>query len=111
MLLRALPPGIMHFGTMVTSVEQPEGSTRVAVKAERKPAQHGDSANGADGDQREHISADADLVIAADGSMSDTRQKFVPHVSRRRACSPMLMPPPLVPTSPTSLLPQSLSAQ
>jgi 2-polyprenyl-6-methoxyphenol hydroxylase-like FAD-dependent oxidoreductase len=92
MLLKALPHGIMHCGAMVTSVEQAEGSTRVRVKAERKARQQGGSA-GAEGDQKEHSSAEADLVIAADGSMSNTRQKFVPDVSRRRACFKPLSAP------------------
>lgn len=75
MLLRALPEGVVRFSTMVTSVEQAEGSGKVQIKAEKKgPA-----------DGTESISTEADLVIAADGSMSNTRQKFVPSVSRRQA--------------------------
>ena len=81
MLLKALPEGIVHFGTMVTSVEQAEGSSKVQVRAERK-AQQGPA------DATEGISTEADLVIAADGSMSNTRQKFVPSVSRRQAPCP-----------------------
>ena len=80
MLLRALPEGVVRFGTTVTSVEQAEGGGRVRIEAERK-AQQG-PAGGA-----ERISAEADLVIAADGSMSDTRQKLVPAVHRRQARS------------------------
>ena len=79
MLLKALPGGIMHFGTTVTAVEQPEGSDRVHVRAERKkPGQP-------DGAEKEHVTAEADLVIAADGQMSDTRRKFVPADERRHA--------------------------
>ena len=80
MLLRALPEGVVRFGTMITSVEQAEGGGKVQVKAEKKGP--------ADGTER--ISAEADLVIAADGSMSNTRQKFVPSVSRRQAPWPWL---------------------
>ena len=78
MLLKALPKGIVQFGTMVTSAEQAEGSGKVQVRAERT-AQQG-SAEG----KKECMSTEADLVIAADGSMSNTRQKLVPSVTRRQ---------------------------
>ena len=79
MLLKALPGGIAHFGTTVTSVEQQEGSSRARVTAERrKPGQQ-------DGAEKEPVLAEADLVIAADGQMSDTRRKFVPTDKRRHA--------------------------
>lgn len=75
-LLKALPQDIIHFGTTVTGVEQASGSKRTVVRAQSKR-------EGADADDMHHISVECDLVIAADGSMSDTRRRFKPDESRR----------------------------
>ncbi len=78
-LLSALPQDIILWGTTVTSVEQESGSKYV-VQAEAKQTGSGSNSN-ADGVQR--ITVECDLVIAADGSMSDTRRRFRPDESRR----------------------------
>lgn len=75
-LLKALPQDIINFGTTVTGVEQASESKRTVVRAQSKR-------EGADADDMHHISMECDLVIAADGSMSDTRRRFKPDESRR----------------------------
>ena len=75
MLLRALPEGVLHFSFTVTSTEQPEGSQRVTVKAERHSSK--------DSDQTEPLQMECDLLVAADGSMSATRKHIRPDESRR----------------------------
>lgn len=75
-LLAALPHGIVNFGTTVTAVEQKDGSKRAVVWAEKKGA-------ATDSDGTHPIRMECDLVVAADGSMSDTRRRFRPDESRR----------------------------
>ncbi|CAL8464618.1 g4153 [Coccomyxa elongata] len=75
-LLAALPHGIVNFGTTVTAVEQKGGSKRAVVWAEKKGA-------ATDSDGMHPIRMECDLVVAADGSMSDTRRRFRPDESRR----------------------------
>ncbi len=75
-LLAALPHGIVHFGTTVTAVEQKDGSKQAVVWAEKRGA-------ATESDGSHPIRMECDLVVAADGSMSDTRRRFRPHESRR----------------------------
>ena len=76
MLLNGLPDGIVHFSHTVTSLEQPEGSQKVTVRADRR--------KGKESEETEQIQLDCDLLVAADGSTSTTRQRFFrPDESRR----------------------------
>lgn len=78
MLLKGLPDGIVHFSHTVTSLEQPESSQNVIVRADRR--------KGKESEETEHIQLECDLLVAADGSMSTTRQRFFrPDESRRFA--------------------------
>ena len=68
----ALPSGIVRFGHEVHSFEElrgADGEPRVRVRVSK-----GD-------DAIEEI--EADFMVAADGSMSQTREKFVPNEKRR----------------------------
>ena len=85
-LLEALPQDIIHFGTTVTGAEQESGSEHVTVRAQSKK-------EGADMDDVHRISVECDLVISADGSMSDTRRRFRPGESRRSVSSSSSIPP------------------
>ena len=64
----ALPSGIVRFGHEVLSFEELEGP-RVRVRVSK-----------GDGTAEE---VEADFMVAADGSMSQTREKFVPNEKRR----------------------------
>lgn len=78
MLLNGLPDGIVRFSHTVTSLEQPEGSRKVTVRADRR--------KGKESEETAQIQLDCDLLVAADGSMSTTRQRFFrPDESRRYA--------------------------
>lgn len=77
MLLNGLPdPSIVKFSHRVLDFQQPQGSTRVHVVV----------AKGGKEDPSEHVELKADLMVAADGSMSNTRAKFRPDEKRR--CTP-----------------------
>lgn len=68
----ALPSGIVRFGHEVLSFEELQGgSVRVRV------SKGGDAVD----------EVEADFMVAADGSMSQTREKFVPN-DMRRYCKP-----------------------
>ncbi len=75
MLLAALPEGVVLFRHTVTSTEQPKGSHRVTVRADR----HGSK----DSNEAEALRLECDVLVAADGSMSATRRRFRPDESRR----------------------------
>ena len=85
MLLNSLPDsgkGIVHFGHTVTEVSQPSGGSSVTVSV-KKQSESGDSEK-----KSKH---EADLLVAADGSMSATRAQLVPNESRRSG--PSASPP------------------
>lgn len=86
MLLSALPQDLIKFGTTVKNSEQVPGSDRVRVQADRKEP------SGADGADVEQIELECDLLVAADGSMSDTRKRLRPNEARRYWCCPALAP-------------------
>ena len=74
MLLNGLPdPSIVKFSHKVIDFQQPPGSTRVHVVV----------AKGGKEEPSERIELEADLMVAADGSMSSTRAKFRPDEKRR----------------------------
>jgi 2-polyprenyl-6-methoxyphenol hydroxylase-like FAD-dependent oxidoreductase len=87
MLLRALPQGIVHMATTVTCTEQIPGTERVRVLAERRPGRGGGAAEG-DGEDPERLEVECDLLVAADGSMSDTRKRLFPNEARRCSSAP-----------------------
>jgi 2-polyprenyl-6-methoxyphenol hydroxylase-like FAD-dependent oxidoreductase len=65
----ALPSGIVRFGHEVLSFEELDSDPRVRVRVS-----NGD-------DTVEEV--EADFMVAADGSMSQTREKFLPNEKRR----------------------------
>ena len=70
-LLHALPDEyIVHFHHTVTDFTQPEGSNKVQVTAEV-------------GEDKQVKTFEGDLLVAADGSMSQVRAKFRPQDKRR----------------------------
>ena len=74
MLLNGLPdPSIVKFSHKVIDFQQPPGSTRVHVVV----------AKGGKEEPSERMELEADLMVAADGSMSSTRAKFWPDEKRR----------------------------
>lgn len=74
-LLHALPDkSIIHFNHTVTDFQQPEGSSKVQVSARV-------------GDNEDTKSFEGDLLVAADGSMSAVRSKFLPEDKRRYSIS------------------------
>ena len=76
MLFKGLPdPSIVKFSHRVIDFQQPQGSTRVHVVV----------AKGGKEDPSERVELEADLMVAADGSMSATRAKFRPDEKRRWA--------------------------
>lgn len=71
----ALPSSIVRFGHEVISFEEIQGiDGKPFVKVRVSKV-------GADNNDIEEV--EADLMVAADGSMSQTREKFVPHEKRR----------------------------
>lgn len=77
-LLKALPSagkGMVHYAHKVKELHQAPGSSRVKVKVSHKVS---------DADEEE-FEDEADLVVAADGSMSETRAEFHPKEPRRYA--------------------------
>ncbi|KAK9828478.1 hypothetical protein WJX72_000211 [[Myrmecia] bisecta] len=70
MLMEPLPEGLLLLGHTVTGFEQLGGSKRVRVTAVVNAT-------------KEQKSYECDVMVAADGSMSDTRAKLVPGASRR----------------------------
>jgi len=65
----ALPSGIVRFGHEVLSFEEHAEPPHVRVRVSKG------------GDAVEEV--EADFMVAADGSMSQTREKFVPNEKRR----------------------------
>lgn len=65
----ALPSGIVRFGHEVLSFEELDSDPRVRVRV----------SNGEDTVEE----VEADFMVAADGSMSQTREKFLPNEKRR----------------------------
>lgn len=89
MLVDALPPGTVHFGHSVTDIEQPEGDNIVSVTASIA-APRAAGGNGGDHSAGEPRVQEfkGDLVVAADGQMSQTRQRNVPQGDARRCACP-----------------------
>ena len=72
-LLDALPDkSVINFHHTVTDLEQPQGSNKVHVTAEV-------------GENKEKKRFEGDLLVAADGSMSQVRAKYRPEDKRRCA--------------------------
>eukprot|EP00850_Spirogloea_muscicola_P009575 SM000054S18061 [mRNA] locus=s54:167492:168848:- [translate_table: standard] len=74
MLLAALPPGVLRYHHEVVGFEQAEAGAPAPVRVTVRDR--------GDGAGRPEVH-DADLLLAADGSMSDTHDKLLPD-SRRR---------------------------
>ena len=91
MLVDALPPGTVHFGHTVTDIEQPDGDNTVSVTASiaapRAAGGNGGDGNPSAGKPRVQ-EFKGDLVVAADGQMSQTRQRNVPQGDSRRCSCP-----------------------
>ena len=85
MLVDALPPGTVRFGHTVTDIEQPDGDV-VSVTASIAAPRPG---GGSGGDHRVQ-EFKGDLVVAADGQMSQTRQRHVPQGDARRCAHALL---------------------
>ncbi len=79
-LYRALPEGVLHFQHTVTDVQQ--SGDEVTVTAE---ARHVDASDA--GSMPQVCTFHPDLVVAADGSMSQTRQRLRPNEGRRQVPS------------------------
>ena len=76
MLLDALPDkgkGLVHLGHKVVHVEQSTPDSSVTVTVLKT----------AGSDDQEEFKVEGDLLVAADGSMSQTRAQFHPDESRR----------------------------
>jgi 2-polyprenyl-6-methoxyphenol hydroxylase-like FAD-dependent oxidoreductase len=111
-LYESLPPGVVHMGHHVTAFEQLPGGSRVRVTVQRRAGaktnqeaangklngknQGGGAAGiyisadssqrageGAEGGEEAALYFDGDLLVAADGNMSYTRQAFLPGNKRR----------------------------
>lgn len=91
MLVDALPPSTVHFGHTVTDIEQTGGdvvSVTASIVAPRAAGGNTDnpsSDNPSAGEPRVQ-GFQGDLVVAADGQMSQTRQRNVTQGDSRR-CS------------------------
>ena len=63
---------MVHFGHKVINISQPTPNRVRATVQKKLPS-----------GKHEEMEAEADMLVAADGSMSQTRAKFRPHESRR----------------------------
>lgn len=73
----ALPSSIVRFGHEVISFEEIQGiDGKPFVKVKVKVSK-------LDADSNDIVEVEADLMVAADGSMSQTREKFLPLEKRR----------------------------
>ena len=84
MLIDALPRGTVRFGHTVTDIEQPGGDGVCVTASVAAPrAAGGDAGNPSAGEPRVEEFR-GDLAVAADGQMSQTRQRNVPQGDARR---------------------------
>ena len=91
MLLDALPPGTVHFGHTITDIEQPGGDNVVSVTASiAAPRAAGGNGGDRGAGERRVQEFKGDLVVAADGQMSQTRQRHVPQGDARRCAHALL---------------------
>ena len=84
MLIDALPPGTVRFGHTVTGIEQPGGDSVNVTASVVAPRGDGGEGGGPIAGKPRVEGYRGDLAVAADGQMSQTRQRNAPQGDTRR---------------------------